>query len=224
MSASDDPERRDGFLARWSRRKREGTEEAQPATSEHPEPNDSGEEEEEVFDLSQLPDLDAITAETDLSLFFSKGVPEALKNAALRKMWTADVAIRDYIGPADFQWDFNVPDGVPGFGPLEADFDIETMLRQAIGGQSPPENATVETPPPEPHPVGLEALDDQSEAVLDDPSSDSRPVIEVAVEAAEEQISVSQISLSADANSGNLTESAEEWPVSSRRHGGALPV
>jgi hypothetical protein len=43
-------------------------------------------------------------------------VPEALKLAALRRMWTLDPAIRDYVGPAEYAWDFNDPGSMAGFG------------------------------------------------------------------------------------------------------------
>jgi hypothetical protein len=36
--------------------------------------------------------------------------------AALRRAWSADPAIRDFIGLSENSWDFNAPDGVPGFG------------------------------------------------------------------------------------------------------------
>ena len=46
-----------------------------------------------------------------------KGVPEALRNAALRKMWVLDPSIRNYVGEAlDYAWDWNAPGGVPGSG------------------------------------------------------------------------------------------------------------
>ncbi len=138
MSIEED--RSEGFLSRWSRRKREiVAEEAVAApvsttvAAEAPAPT----EPEEEFDLSLLPDVETLTTESDITLFLKKGVPEALKNAALRKMWSADPAIRDYIGPVDYQWDFNDPTGVPGFGPLGEDVDIEALLRQVIGEPKP---------------------------------------------------------------------------------------
>ncbi len=117
----EDPDRSEGFLSRWSRRKREIAAEESAAApvpaSESAEATPPAEPEEE-FDLSLLPDIETLTAESDITLFLKKGVPETLKNAALRRMWSADTAIRDYIGPVDYQWDFNDPMGVPGFGPL----------------------------------------------------------------------------------------------------------
>lgn len=225
MSVMDDPEKRDGFLTRWSRRKREVIDEAKPAAAPpQPETVPATEEAEDDFDLSLLPDIEAITAESDITLFFKKGVPEALKNAALRRMWTADASIRDFVAPADFQWDFNSPGGVPGFGPLEADFDLETMLRQAIGGQKPEEAARAEPAALEARPAASDMPDSVPESSPDESWDERKRAAEIASDDARAQVSVSQDSLSADANFTAETNSDMELPIPSRKHGGALPV
>ena len=67
------------------------------------------------FDLSSLPKLEELTAATDITAFLRKGVPEHLRNAALRKSWALDPAIRNYVNPAlDYAYDWNTPGGVPG--------------------------------------------------------------------------------------------------------------
>jgi hypothetical protein len=48
----------------------------------------------------------------------------------LRRVWTSDPAIRDFIGIAENQWDFNDPDAIPGFGPLAAMEDGVDALAQ----------------------------------------------------------------------------------------------
>ena len=45
---------------------------------------------------------------------------EELTRAALRSAWTADPAIRDFVGIAESQWDFNGEGTIRGFGSLEA--------------------------------------------------------------------------------------------------------
>ena len=51
---------------------------------------------------------------TDITGFLRKGVPEHLRNAALRKSWALDPAIRNYVNPAlDYAYDWNTPGGVP---------------------------------------------------------------------------------------------------------------
>jgi hypothetical protein len=64
------------------------------------------------------PSLDDLTAESNLAVFFRKDVPEHLRTAALRKMWSLDPAIRDHIGLAENSWDFTQPDSIPGFGSI----------------------------------------------------------------------------------------------------------
>jgi hypothetical protein len=75
---------------------------------------------QESCDPASLPPLDSITAETDIVAFLKSNVPTELTRAALRRAWTSDPAIRDFIGIADNQWNFNDPNGIPGFGRLSA--------------------------------------------------------------------------------------------------------
>jgi hypothetical protein len=67
---------------------------------------------------ASLPSIDAITADTDIIAFLQSRVPAELTRAALRRAWSSDPAICDFIGVAENQWDFNDPNGIPGFGPL----------------------------------------------------------------------------------------------------------
>lgn len=120
----------DGFFSRWSRLKRgdapapaPAVVDAVPAVEAAPEPE---------FDISTLPDLETATAETDFTAFLQKGVPEFLKKQALRRAWSLDPGIRDFVGPADYAWDFNAVDGVPGFS-LTLDGDLPRLLAQAMG-------------------------------------------------------------------------------------------
>ena len=120
----------ENFLTRWSRRKLKADE--NPTADKKPEmpvqaarapaenmPPQTGSAAEPVFDLSKLPSLDSITAETDIRAFWLPGVPESLRHAALRRVWVADPAIRDFVGLAEYAWDFTAPDSIQGFGPLD---------------------------------------------------------------------------------------------------------
>jgi hypothetical protein len=124
------------FLARWSRRKREATREPEPKAPQDaaapPRPPAEPKGEAPVGPAVQLPALDSITAETDIRPFLAPGVPEALRRAALRRAWSADPAIRDFVGLAENSWDFTAPEGVPGFGPLSAE-EVQRLLRLAGG-------------------------------------------------------------------------------------------
>ncbi|OYU49649.1 MAG: hypothetical protein CFE31_04645 [Rhizobiales bacterium PAR1] len=161
-----------GFLSRWSQRKRALA--VEPAVVEEPKPVEVVETTppDEEFDVSLLPSIDEITGESDVVAFLQKGVPEALKNAALHKVWTLDPILKDYIGPVDYGWDFNDPAGVPGFGPLNADLDIAAMSRQIFGEKTPEEIASETAAPvaelrsealPEPSPVATTEVSDAAD-------------------------------------------------------------
>jgi hypothetical protein len=55
-----------------------------------------------------------------------------LVRAALRAAWVADPAIRDFIGIADNQWDFNDPTSMPGFGALEAADSARAFAQRSV--------------------------------------------------------------------------------------------
>ena len=100
---------------------------------------------EPEFDLSSLPKLEDMTATTDITGFLRKGVPEHLRNAALRKSWALDPAIRNYVNPAlDYAYDWNTPGGVPGSSEIGAGMDVARLVSQIMGsGES-----AVEPPAP----------------------------------------------------------------------------
>ncbi len=120
-----DPE---NFLSRWSRLKQEsnGAAGSEAATT----PQSAAQPQAAArlqtatappaFDPASLPPVSSITQASDIQQFLQAGVPAELVRAALRAAWAADPTIRDFIGLADSQWDFNDPDAMPGFGPLDA--------------------------------------------------------------------------------------------------------
>ena len=131
MSAEDDK----GFLARWSRLKRSDPEKPEgkpgsPARSTAEAPDAA---KEPAFDVSTLPKIEDLTPSSDIAAFLQKGVPEELKRLALRRIWSLDPAIRDFIEVAENQYDWNAIGGVPGFGEITPGTDIAALLRQAIG-------------------------------------------------------------------------------------------
>ncbi len=138
MSGPDDVDR--GFLARWSQRKQEARqpeskpdvptdENAETAGSAAPQGDDKPQ-----LDRSTLPKLEELTGSTDITAFLRKGVPEHLRNAALRKSWALDPAIRDYVSPAlEYAYDWNAPGGVPGGGELGAGIDVARLVSQIMG-------------------------------------------------------------------------------------------
>ncbi len=134
MSAEEE-----GFLNRWSRRKQEAAKEPLQAESgkgdrqiDESAQNEASQSPEEEFDISKLPPVESITAGTDIRVFLSKGVPAALTQAALRRAWSADPAIRDHIGLSEYSWDFNSP-GQYGFGPLDSSVNVQEMVADVFG-------------------------------------------------------------------------------------------
>ncbi len=84
------------------------------------------------FDPATLPPIESITALSDITAFLRAGVPADLTRAALRRVWTADPAIRDFVGLAENAWDFTDPDAMPGFGPLESTDEVRRMIAQVV--------------------------------------------------------------------------------------------
>ena len=123
---------RDSLLLRWARLKQaakaaEETDAASARFDATVEPPAT----DVPFDPTSLPSIESIAADTDVIAFLRAGVPAELTQAALRKVWTSDPAIRDFIGIAENQWDFNDPNAIPGFGPLaptESGVDILAQI------------------------------------------------------------------------------------------------
>jgi hypothetical protein len=129
----------DKFLKRWSRRKQEArANAAPPETAMHDNvqsaPPPAVKDEEPEFDLSSLPSLDSITSATDITSFLRKGIPQELQRAALRRAWSVDPAICDFVGLAENAWDFNDPTAMPGFGPLDcSEAELAALADRIVG-------------------------------------------------------------------------------------------
>jgi hypothetical protein len=136
----------EGFLARWSRRKRIAA-----TTAPAPPPPEFGgndpvvegapaAEPGGILDPASLPPIDSIDAGSDIRAFLAPGVPADLTRAALRRAWSADPAIRDFIGLSENAWEFTAPSGAPGFGSVTAD-DVQMLLARLTGGRKIPDHA-----------------------------------------------------------------------------------
>ncbi|MBB3974040.1 DUF3306 domain-containing protein [Hansschlegelia beijingensis] len=153
------------FLSRWSRRKAEAAAPSPPSDA-GPEPQSIealgqeaspppealvGEEAEAPVELSAeeiaaLPPVEELTPGSDLAPFLRAGVPTLLRNAALRRMWAIDPAIRDFLNDArEYAYDWNTPGGVPGLGPLLPSDDVREMVRCVFDGQARRANARQDT-------------------------------------------------------------------------------
>jgi uncharacterized protein DUF3306 len=174
-----DPE---NFIARWSRRKlaaervddesspdentsnEKMSEERSPAaTSTTAPPRNDAPSSEPPFDLAKLPPLESITAESDIRAFLAPGVPVELTRAALRRAWSTDPKIRDFVGLADYDWDFNTPGAIAGFGPLEMTDELRRQVAQMVGRSLAPEAPGSPDQPPGKQ-ASVEASDNSTES------------------------------------------------------------
>jgi hypothetical protein len=234
-----DPE---NFISRWSRRKREPTDESERPEAapretddknleaqvpenvpERPEPADESKPEAEpAFDLSKLPSIESITAETDIRAFLAPGVPAELTRAALRRVWVIDPKIRDFIEIAENQWDFTAP-GVPGFDLSPPIGEIKQMLAQILPKSAEPES---------PH----EEKKESSQSDVASLESGHHRIVTEAPEGdrgsrnPEQQEIVQQSSTisgdnseTSDAATQKVSALQDERPVPKRGHGGAMP-
>jgi hypothetical protein len=204
-AAMSDP---DGFLSRWSRRKREArieepAPEAAPTGLAPPEPAASASEApapeaaEPPPELADLPPVESLTPDSDLAPFLRPGVPAALKNAALRRMWLLDPVIAGHRDVAlDYAWDFNGPVAIPGFGGTITPDSVQALLDRLTGpAEAEPEPPAAAQPPAAEPPAAPLSM-----AQPAPPPADNAPAPLAAATA----------------------ESAP--PPRARRHGGAVPV
>jgi Protein of unknown function (DUF3306) len=119
-----------GVLARWSERKQAarrgetGDEPTAPAPSAEAPPPAPAPTEAPV-----LPPIESLDFHSDYTVFLAKNVPEALRRAALRKLWVSDPVLANLDGLNDYDEDFNLVDRAitlaessyrPGLGYLDA--------------------------------------------------------------------------------------------------------
>ena len=220
------------FLARWSQRKQEAKQPDRdvPAAEANvaPAPVAEGDVPQE-FDLSSLPKLEEITSTTDITAFLRRGVPEHLRNAALRKSWALDPAIRNYVNPAlDYAYDWNTPGGVPGSSEIGAGMDVARLVSQIMGSvdsMTEPSTSADET--------GSETASAAGQSQEDHAKPDLTPDLPTqALRLGNEAASIAQEPANSGEGvcieSGQARDSDKSGPVAPqqpvRRHGSAKPT
>jgi Protein of unknown function (DUF3306) len=203
------------FLSRWARRKQAvKAAESSPPEAPAAEPvRDAGTESAEApprvpedAGPEPLPSIDDLTAASDISAFLRKGVPEALRQAALRKAWALDPAIRDYIGPADYAWDYNDPGSIPGFGGSIKSAALDKLASLTASGEPPPPPPAAPAAPPPSGSVRLSQAAQPAAEADTTPDPDPAPAPQ-------------KDSPPAEPSSGEAPPDLPPPP----RHGGALP-
>jgi hypothetical protein len=208
----------ENFVSRWSRLKREPAPapEALPAEIEAlgtlegdalaiAETELVAGDPEPAFDPASLPSIESIGIDTDIRGFLQPRVPPELTRAALRQAWASDPAIRDFIGIAENQWDFNDPTSIFGFGPMRATDNVPALLAQALGKLEDVAEQVIAAA----NPTAVARPDDNAHVQNDGPATES------ALEARD-----GEMATPAMAEQGAV---AEETPRRPRQHGGALP-
>lgn len=182
-----------GFLQRWSRRKasaRDGEAPHEVATLQEgegaidadteaavPAPAETGEiTPEELAELEKV-DLETLTYETDFTPFMKKGVPAALRQAALRRLWRLNPVFANLDGLNDYDHNFNVVHTV--LENIQTAYKVgEGYLtkaeRAAMAGEPLPEDETADVTGedvPEPELADAESVPAEGEgAALEEPS------------------------------------------------------
>jgi hypothetical protein len=171
-----------GFLSRWSRRKAELRRQDRQADSAA---DDAQPQEDEAeIDPATLPSIESLTEESDFSLFLKKGVPPALRAAALRKLWLIEPSVVNYEPLVDYAWDFTAP----GYGELLPSDDVAKMAQQVFSGfsqqpkaaQAPEAAASDEAqqpalPAPAEQPVAALPQDEPVAGRAPEPEADAAP-------------------------------------------------
>ncbi|WP_407147040.1 DUF3306 domain-containing protein [Bradyrhizobium sp. ORS 86] len=210
------------FLARWSRRKQEAKAERAEPVPEQPSQAQGSTPLDRVApapspaetEFPDLPPIEAIDATTDITAFLRKGIPQELSRAALRRAWSADPAIRDFLGLAENAWDFNDPNAMAGFGPLDYSPErVDALVRRVIGGVIETAENLAGQPGEEGagRPAGEEIGPAQASNAAK-ATTDPRPQGEYAVTGRSSEPAASQ-----------PLAPGEQAPLLRRTHGGALP-
>jgi hypothetical protein len=183
-----------GFLARWSRRKAEAREE-KPV--EAPVETDAVAGEDTEIDPATLPPVETLTEASDFSVFLKKGVPPALRAAALRKLWLVEPSVVNYQPLVEYNWDFTAP----GYGDFLPGEDIAKYVKTVFEGSLP------------------KAEEAAPEAATETPAASPQGSPRLVAEAPAEDLAAE----ASEVMQGPPAEPAPVYTPPRRRHGGALP-
>jgi hypothetical protein len=223
------------FFARWFRRKHDAAtdkikqaKQIETANSVASEANPASLEPSEnilPFDPASLPAIESVGAESNIRAFLETGVPVDLARAALRRVWSLDPAIRDFVGLSENSWDFNAPGAMAGFGPIDGE-EVGRLLTRLLG--EPDTNAPALHPPVTSPPTD----DSQKVAGVSDPEHQATSAESATLLSAEAQHSdFKEVDVASDvtqysravASYSEFTSSVDLSPILRRGHGGALP-
>jgi hypothetical protein len=158
------------FLERWSRLKpaeREKASRHEPAGP--PDPAAAGSPEPPADPLEDLPALETLTKDSDFRAFMRPGVPEELRNQALRKLWGSDPVYANLDGLLEYGEDFAAPFRMAGV--------VATVYRVLEGMPEPekPAESAPETAAATPVPVAAAVESAASETPAEEAAAPIEP-------------------------------------------------
>jgi hypothetical protein len=179
----------EGFLDRWSQRKREAARSTAPgapppgappavleddaagASSSMPGADAAPAPPAEGQAAPGLPDVDSLDATSDYRAFLQSGVPKALRHAALRRAWSTAPAIRNHKPLVDYDWDFNAP----GYGKLLPTDDASKLTSALFRHLRTLADAGEEDAPADGGPAPAEGADAAAAVPEDAPEDPPKP-------------------------------------------------
>lgn len=206
----------ENFLARWSKRKLQARTEPDavppPGDASATASQDTEPTQDEIDAIvARLPRIEDLTPDSSISDFLRKGVPLDLQRAAMRRMWSIDPGIRDFIEVAENQYDWNAVGGCPGYQPLGPG-DHSAMIKAVLDVLTPPPSETQES-------LRQDDAEREAEPITAENSIGKSQSMSVVVDA---DAAMQTPQLQAEVMA---TEVATAPPAAvRRRHGGALPA
>ena len=228
---------RDSFIARWSRLKGAA---AQPdaAAETPPAPAESAPAELAPAELppaesaplspeeiAALPPVETLTPLSDITPYLRRGVPALLRNAAMRRMWALNPAIRDYVDDAmEYAMDWNTPGAILGNGPLTAGDDALAMARKVMGAarESAPEAVPEATDAPTQATAAPRAVAGQGDEHAAAPQASPQTTPQTTPHTTRHTTPPQAVAAPARA-AQTVAPEAGRAAASRRRHGGAAP-
>lgn len=218
-----------GFLARWSQRKAEARRQpadAAPAAPAAPSPATAGEPEPQL-DLTTLPPIETLTAESDFAPFLVRGIPDALRQQALRRLWLVEPSVRDYVPLVEYNWDFTAP----GYGDLLPSDDVQKLLKHILSEKEDAAPGTDSATAPDAAAVDAATLPPPGNVagnVAGNPAVPAPAAVRLSTPPAaalQSAVPADPASTGESPAAGRVADAADSGmaPRLPRRHGGALP-
>lgn len=198
MTASDD-----GFVSRWSRRKDQarstepkdklGAPPQEPAGKAVPDSAPESAAPDEAIP-EDLPDPDTLTADSDFTVFLKDGVPEELRQRALRRLWRSNPIFANLDGLNDYDLDYtNAATVVAG---------LKTLYQVGRGFVLDEDEGKNED-------VKVKAPSDSTETVLGDIGEPAAEVEQAALENPDEQQEINTLDQTDNGDHSSKTRVAE---------------